>query len=283
VDQFQRGTVLTFAPADLDRIASEPLPVIATDAYLEATGGAVGDVVPVGIGGVDRDVRVAGSVRAFPTVDPDSPALIADLASLALLRFEDSTAVDPPREWWFAVADEQVGAVVERLRAPAVGSASVITRVERAEALATDPVALGVIGALGIGVAAAAAFAVVGFIVSAAVSARERVTEFALLRALGLSSGQLSGWLSLENATLAAISLLAGTALGLLIAWVALPFVTVTQSAATAFPPVEVAVPWTTIGLLEVIGIVALAGAIVGLTWSLGRTGMASALRMGED
>ena len=85
------------------------------------------------------------------------------------------------------------------------------------------------------------------------------------------------------NATLAVISLLAGTALGLLIAWVALPFVTVTQSAATAFPPVEVAVPWTTIGLLEVVGIVALAGAIVGLTWSLGRTGMASALRMGED
>lgn len=283
VDGFQRGTVLTFAPADLDRVAAEPLPVIATDAYLEATAGAVGDVVPVGIGGVDREVRIAGAVRAFPTVDPDSPALVADLASLALLRFEGSAAVDPPREWWFAVEDGQADPVVERLRDPAVGSASVVSRAERAEALATDPVALGVIGALGIGVAAAAAFAIVGFIVCAAVSARERVTEFALLRALGLSSGQLSGWLSLENATLAVISLLAGTALGLLVAWVALPFVTVTRSAATAFPPVEVAVPWTTIGLLEVVGIVALAGAIVGLTWSLGRAGMASALRMGED
>jgi hypothetical protein len=283
VDQFQRGTVLTFAPADLDRVAAEPLPVIATDAYLEATAGIVGDVVPVGIAGVDREVRIVGSVRAFPTVDPDSPALIADLESIALLRFEGSHGVDPPRQWWFAVEDGGAEAVVERLRDPAVGSASVVSRTERAEALATDPVALGVIGALGIGVAAAAAFAIVGFIVSAAVSARERVTEFALLRALGLSSGQLSGWLSLENATLAVISLFAGTALGLLIAWVALPFLTVTQSAATAFPPVEVAVPWTTIGLLEVIGIVALAGAIVGLTWSLGRTGMASALRMGED
>ena len=76
--------------------------------------------------------------------------------------------------------------------------------VERNRALATDPVALGIIGVLGIGVVAAGLFAVVGFIVSAAVSARERVTEFALLRALGLSSSQLSGWLSLENATLAA-------------------------------------------------------------------------------
>ena len=124
---------------------------------------------------------------------------------------------------------------------------------------------------------------IVGFVVSASVSARERVTEFALLRALGLSSGQLSGWLSLENATLAVISLVAGSGLGLAVAWVALPFITVTRRAETAFPPVEVAVPWTTIAVLEVAGIVALAIAIVGLTWSLARVGMASALRMGED
>ena len=35
---------------------------------------------------------------------------------------------------------------------------------------------------------------------------------------------------------LAAVSLVAGTALGLLIAWVVLPFVTVTQRAATPVP-----------------------------------------------
>jgi hypothetical protein len=237
----------------------------------------------VAIGGVDRDVRIVDSVRAFPTVDPERPALIADLATVALLRFEGSDAVEPPREWWFATVDGQDAAVAAILRDPAIGSASVVSLSERAEALATDPVALGVIGALGIGVAAAAAFAVVGFIVSAAVSARERVTEFALLRALGLSSGQLSGWLSLENATLAVISLVAGTALGLLVAWVALPFVTVTRGGDSAFPPVEVAVPWMAIGALEIAGIAALAVAIAGLTWALGRIGMASALRMGED
>jgi ABC-type antimicrobial peptide transport system permease subunit len=177
----------------------------------------------------------------------------------------------------------QRASVIADLRGPAIGSASVVDLVERAETLATDPIALGVIGALGIGIAAAAAFAVVGFVVSAAVSARERVTEFALLRALGLSSGQLSGWLSLENATLAVISLVAGSGLGLLVAWVALPFVTVTSRARAAYPPVEVNVPWTTIAVLEVAGIVALSAAVIGLTWSLGRIAMASALRMGED
>ncbi len=130
---------------------------------------------------------------------------------------------------------------------------------------------------------AAALFAVVGFIVSAAVSARERVTEFALLRALGLSAGQLSSWLSLENAVLAGVSLVTGSLLGLVIAWVVLPFVTVTQTASTPYPPVSLAVPWLVIGILEVVAIVALTTTVIVLAWLLRRVGLASALRIGED
>ncbi len=282
-DRFGRGAVLTFAPSDLALVGNEPLPAIATDGYLEATARAVGDVVPVDVAGVDLEVRIVGAVRAFPSVDPAIPALVVDLATLTMLRFQSSDAVDSPGAWWLSVDPAQRASVVADLRGPVIGSASVVDLVERAETLATDPIALGVIGALGIGIAAAAAFAVVGFVVSAAVSARERVTEFALLRALGLSSGQLSGWLSLENATLAVISLVAGSGLGLLVAWVALPFVTVTSRARSAFPPVEVNVPWSTVAALEVLGIVALTAAVIGLTWSLGRTAMASSLRMGED
>ena len=283
VDRFGRGTVLTFAPTVLDTVGAEPVPVIATDAYLEATGAAVGDDLRVQVGGVDRRVVVDGAIRAFPTVDPARPLLLMDYQTLSLLRFEGTDAVAPAQEWWFAVDPAARAATVDRLRDPSFGSRSVVSLFERNRALATDPVALGIIGVLGIGVVAAGLFAVVGFVVSAAVSARERVTEFALLRALGLSSGQLSSWLSLENATLAAISLVAGTGLGLVVAWVALPFVTVTQQAATPFPPVEVAVPWATIAALEGVGIVSLSVAVIVLAWLLGRIGLSSALRTGED
>jgi ABC-type antimicrobial peptide transport system permease subunit len=159
----------------------------------------------------------------------------------------------------------------------------VLSQEERSRTLSTDPVALGIIGALVIGFVAAALFAVVGFMVSAAVSARERITEFALLRALGLSANQLSVWLSLENAVLAAVSLVTGTALGLVIAWVVLPFITVTQGATTPFPPVEVDVPWSTIAVLEAIGVVALMLTVGFLAWLLRRIGLASVLRMSED
>jgi FtsX-like permease family len=222
-------------------------------------------------------------VDAFPTVESDVPVLVMDLPTLALLRFEGSDSVDPPNEWWFEVEDGAIDATVARFEDRPFDHRSVVSQVGRARALSTDPVALGIIGALGIGFVAATLFAVVGFIVSAAVSARERVTEFALLRALGLSSGQLSSWLSLENAVLAAVSLVAGTLLGLVIAWVVLPFVTVTQEARTPFPPVMLEVPWNTIALLEIVAIVALATTVVVLAWLLRRIGLASVLRTGED
>ena len=162
VDRFGRGTVVTFAPVALDGVGVGPIPVVATDPYLEATGGAIGDELHVQLAGIDRRVVVVGAIRAFPTVDPSKPLLLMDYETLALLRFEGSDAVAPAQEWWFAVDPSQHEAAIDRLRDPSLGSRSVVSLVERNRALATDPVALGIIGALSIGFVAAALFAVVG-------------------------------------------------------------------------------------------------------------------------
>jgi hypothetical protein len=283
IDQSGRGTTLTFAPAALDLLGRTPVPAIASSAFLEASGRSVGETTSVDISGVRRTVEIVGEVRGFPTVSPDAPALVMDLPTLALLRFEGSGAVDPVTEWWFATEDGARGEVAARLAAPPIASRSVVTAGERELALATDPVALGISGALAIGFVAAALFAVLGFILSAAVSARERLTEFALLRAIGLSSVQLSSWLSLENAVLAAVSLVAGTVLGLLMAWLVLPFVTVTQGGVPPYPPVRVAVPWAWIAILETVAVLTLVTTVIILAWLLRRIGLAAVLRTAEE
>ena len=282
-DEFGRGLVVSFAPAALSAVGGAATPVVATDTFLHATGRSIGDALAVTVGGISRVVRLAGAVRTFPATDATKPASIMDLPTLSLLEFEGSDATTTTDEWWLAVDDARVPAVAAALRAAPLKSDLVLTRVERARALSTDPVALGVIGAFAIGFIAAAVFAVLGFVVNAAVSARERVTEFALLRAVGLSSGQLSAWLSLESAGLATISIVAGTALGLVLVWVVLPFVTVTQAAVAPVPPVEIVVPWTTIAVLLVVSSLVLAATIVGITLLLRRIGLALVLRMGED
>ena len=74
-----------------------------------------------------------------------------------------------------------------------------------------------------------------------------------------------------------------GTGLGLVMAWIVLPFITVTQGAATPYPPVEVDVPWSVVGVLVAAGVLALGATVVALAWLLPRIGLASVLRMRED
>jgi hypothetical protein len=176
VDPVGRGTVITFAPASLTAAADREVPIVASEAFLEASASQIGDRVPLTIGGVRRTVRVTGSVRAFAGTDPREPIALMDLATLSLLEYEGNDAVEPVREWWLAVDPGTSATVAAALAAPPFRSGSVDTIDDRNRALATDPVALGIIGALAIGFIAAALFAIVGFIVSAAVSARERLT-----------------------------------------------------------------------------------------------------------
>jgi predicted lysophospholipase L1 biosynthesis ABC-type transport system permease subunit len=133
------------------------------------------------------------------------------------------------------------------------------SRSERERALLEDPIPLGVIGALALGFVVAAIFAAVGFAASAAAAARARRFEFAVLRSLGLRTRQLSGWISIENGLVVALSLLGGTVLGLVVAWLVLPYVALGTSGEPPVPPVVVSVPWGLVLLLEL----ALLGSLV--------------------
>jgi len=156
-------------------------------------------------------------------------------------------------------------------------------RADQADVLRSDPVALGTIGALSLGSVAAALFAALGFVVNATLSSWSRQREFALLRAVGLSPAQLSGWLSLENAALVAVSLVGGTVLGLVMAWLILPTVSLTQGGSPTVPEAIVIVPWRAVSVLEGITVVALLLAIAGLAATLRRLRLGAVLRLGEE
>ena len=286
VDRFGRGAAISFTPSAITALARDDLAAIVNRPFLEAVSGDVGDRVFVPLPGGGRRFHIVGVVDSFPTTDPARPAAMVDVATLGLLRFGANHAIQLADEWWFDVDDASPAATAAIQAARAGGplaGATVTGREDTREQLSTDPLALATIGALSLGFVVAGLFAVIGLTVSAAVSARQRRTEFALLRALGLSPDQLSGWLLLENGSLVLVSLIAGTALGLLIGWVVLPFITVTQGGAIPFPPVSVEVPWSSILVLEVVSVAALAITLVVLARSMRRAGVGSVLRMGED
>jgi hypothetical protein len=249
----------TFRPGAQPPAAS--LPVLASDAYLDATGSRVGQAVDLPLGSGRYPATIVASVHRFPTADPSAPLVVADLPSFeqAALRIEKASY--QPDEWWLATRGDGA-ATADRLRSPPWSSLEVVSRAGLARQLRDDPLSLGTIGALALGFVVAAAFAALGFALAAAISARQRLGEFAVLRALGVSARELAAVVLVENGLLIALSLAAGTGLGLGVAWLVLPFLSLDAGGSAAVPPVVVSVPWLTVAWIEL----ALVAALVAIT-----------------
>lgn len=242
-------------PATVFRFGAIPtqtiVPAIASDRLLALAGAQAGDVLTVTTSLGSLRVRAIAASPAFPPLDPEEPFLVVDRQTLARVAHATLGTLLGSTEWWLSTDPGSGPAVSAELRRPEHAMAEVIARDEVVHALTTDPIPLGVIGALGLGTTAAVLFAVIGFLVAAAASARQRQAEFAIMRGLGLSSRQLSAWLSLENLFLLTVGLLMGTALGIGLAWVVLPVTTFTASGTVTVPAPTVVVPWITVALLD--------------------------------
>jgi hypothetical protein len=262
----------------------ETLPILVDERLLTLLGATVGDTLQVSLVGA-RTVQIVGTLRGFPTIDPTgtAPFVIADLPSVTAHGFAPGREIPEPLEQWLAVAPDRATEVTETLRRDPFGSPTVLGRAERTAGLRADPLALGTIGVLALGFVAAALIAILGFALSAAVTARERQSEFALLRALGLHPRQLIAWLSLEQGITVALSLLGGGLLGLLLARLVLPLVSLTQAGVAAVPATRVIVPWLTVALLVGGVLIALVGVGAILGALLRRVGLGGALRVTEE
>lgn len=259
------------------------LPAVVSDAFLAGSGAAVGEELAVAATGQRLTMRVVGSTPDFPSLDPRVPFAIVDATTLERARQAGTGQLVPTREWWLAVDPSSAPVVEEALRRAPVAADEVVGRESLTRSLAGDPVSLGIIGALGLGALAALVFAAIGFVVSATVATSERVTEFAILRALGLSVRELSAWVSLENAFLLVFGLVAGSGLGILLAWLVLPFATLTESGEAAVPAAEIVVPWTAMLPIYVAALGLFAVTVVLVTRQVRAAAISTVLRAGEE
>ena len=266
------------APAE-----SAVLPAVVSEAFLAESGAGVGEELAVAVTGQRLTLRVVGSTPDFPSLDPRVPFAIVDATTLERARQARTGQLVPTREWWLTVDPSSAPSVEEALRRAPVAADDVVGRESLTRSLAGDPVSLGIIGALGLGALAALVFAAIGFVVSATVATSERVTEFAILRALGLSVRELSAWVSLENAFLLVFGLVAGSGLGILLAWLVLPFATLTERGEAAVPAAEIVVPWPAMLPIYVAALALFAVTVVLVTRQVRAAEISTVLRAGEE
>jgi putative ABC transport system permease protein len=140
----------------------------------------------------------------------------------------------------------------------------------------------GLFGLLSVGFIASALLTVLGFMLYALFSFRRRFIEMGMLRAIGLSVGQMVRLLAAELASLILLGIGAGTLLGILASQLFVPFLQIGADAAAQYPPFKITIAWGSI--LEIYGlfIVLFAAALVVLSTILVRMKIFQAVKLGE-
>jgi ABC-type lipoprotein release transport system permease subunit len=262
----------------------ETYPVIVSESFLDFGSVEIGELVTLTNFSTPLQAQIVGTVSAFPTVDrPGVETVLVDLPTYQMVSHGPGVPIEPASEYWLTTTGDDDAELVSILDGEPFESVNVDSIEDRTNSLTTDPVALSTIGALTLGFVAAAVFATVGFAVSATVSARERIREFALLRALGLSPGQLGSWLSLEQGALVIVSLALGTLVGTLVTYLILPLVSLTQDGSNAIPDITIILPWGAVAKLELAVLAVLAVLVAVTTLLLRRLGLGSLLRLGDE
>jgi putative ABC transport system permease protein len=114
-----------------------------------------------------------------------------------------------------------------------------------ANAAAGNPLSAGIYGVVSVGFLIAVALVLLGFVTYAYLTLQQRLAEVAILRALGLSQGQVRSLLLFEQVFLVGAAILGGITAGLLTTRLFLPYLPI---ATNVVPPFVVVMPWLAVG-----------------------------------
>ncbi|MEV7604844.1 FtsX-like permease family protein [Paenarthrobacter sp. NPDC089322] len=220
----------------------------------------------------DTKLQPVPGVVYLPEDSPEGPANITTAAGTVTLdakvlrtrhvaAFVEAASIPPvalpgePGMVWVKLDDSVSGDQVQAIQkdiASALGiheravSGAVIERVTFNSII--DVLLLVVTGLLGVAVV----IALIGVANTLSLSVLERTRENSLLRALGLTKGQLRGMLAIEAVLVAGVAAVIGAALGIFYGWLG------AQSALGGVADVVPAVPW--LQLAAVFGVAVVAG-----------------------
>ena len=267
-----------------------PLPALVSERALAALGAEVGGRAAALLGeGFAVPFAVQASASLFPTLDPARGFVVVELARLrSIAGALDAGEAQRATELWIDLDDalplerqrELVALLADRDASP-LWILDPVHQAANLEAIASDPTlqASGS-GILLLAFAAALAAALLGFVVTLAMTLRGRVTEFAVLRSLGSSPAGILRAVLLEWGVVLVLGATVGVLLGRHIATLMLRFLEVTEDGARVVPAFAIETDWA----LVVAGLATLAAAAALALWASWRGALrradAAALRL---
>ncbi|MGH2496266.1 MAG: FtsX-like permease family protein [Ktedonobacteraceae bacterium] len=233
--------------------------------------------------GFNTHFIVAGRVHAIPGVydSPSNDGMIVDYQSYATAYAKDSGGGTlSPSIIWLQTRSDAASLASVRHAYPALQDRRAIL-----DTLQKDDLHINIIGLLGAGVATALLLALVGTLFSAWLNASNRLTSFAILRALGMAPGKIAAVLLWELGIICAAALALGAGLGYLLTTLTGPVLFITDfiEGINSGTPAQVVIPSLqfaiTLGAIICICVVALAQ----MARLVSRPSLGQTLRLNED
>jgi hypothetical protein len=260
-----------------------PLPVIASESFAASTGIPAGGSGNVMVGDILAPITITETFRLMPTLDTSQgPAVIFNRDHLlSWLGITDLVTPAGLNEGWFALepgADRE--ALQRTLSDPPFYLDQAYDQQSELESLERNPlIAAGGAGILYIAFGAVLLLVAAALLVSLWVSVQRRRAEFAVLRAMGLSRGQVVQLLAFEYAIVAVLGLVAGAYLGRLVGERMLSFLNVDDQGDRAEPGFLLQTEWLLVAAGGAIVLAVFVAAMVFAGRLITRTSDAAALR----
>ncbi len=266
-------------------LAAEPQAIIVSRPFLAASRLRLGDPVTLAVSDgagntTSLEFIIRGAVDNFPMVYPP-PGEFLFVGNFDYIYLTDDPAsydvvlhLDPGTEPDAVVADlKQRGFNVDDVQDTRALVALAKARPERT----------GFVGLLSLGFVAAAGLTMLALLLYSFFSFRRRMVEIGVLRAAGLSLGQLVWLLAFELCFLTLTSALAGTALGVGAARLFVPFYQLGTTLEARTPPFIVIIAWGEIGRLLIILGGMLLLTLLATTLLLRRLRIYEAIKLGQE
>ncbi len=233
--------------------------------------------------GFNTHFIVAGTVHSIPGVYDDAftYGMIVDYQSYATAYAKDSGGGTlSPNYVWLQTHSDAASLASVRKAYPSLDDQRAIL-----DTLQKDDLRINITGLLGAGIATALLLALAGTLFSAWLNASNRLTSFAILRALGMAPGKIAAVLLWELSIICAAALALGVGLGYLLTTLAGPVLFITDfiegirnggPSQVVIPSLQFAI---TLGAIVCICVVALAL----MARLVSRPSLSQTLRLNED
>ena len=262
-----------------------PLPAVVSESFAAASGLRPGGFGRLRVGDAIVPILVADTYRLFPTLPmSDGPSVILNrdqlIAWMDEVSFTSSTVLGPNEIFLTLEPGADPKAVAKEFSTGAFRAGRAISRQEALNRNERNPlIAAGGTGILFVAFVAILALVAAAMLASLVTSVRRRRTEFAVVRALGMTRGQIVRMLILEYGLVFSAGIIAGGFMGLVVGRQMLGFLNVTERGDRIEPEFILQTNWSVVTGGVALVVLAFAVALAVAVVNGNRTSDSTALR----